>query len=213
LVAKRWYRQGRLIKENQTMARHDIVPHQSEHGGHARLLHFPAGAGTTESIHDTSFRAGEVLEITAASGDIDCTPDGAADPGTGLVYISATDSQGLVRGFGGPQAAAGDADGELVAVYAWNDGQEFETDNAYAGDDTNIGPAGSGAMTGVTIGATVGLWRTAQTAAGTPGEINGDFGVDTGGTTCIITQILDALGRPTSVSGADPATIVFKLIS
>jgi hypothetical protein len=192
------------------MGARDIMPFISGSGGHARIISLPVGANTTAAVASTSWQEGEVVEITAASGDIDCTPDGAADPNLGLVYIAAASSAGVLQTKKGNQTT-GDADGLLCPVYCIDPDTEFITRNVVSGDDTNIGPAGNGTMGSVTIGATCDLWRDDTNPGGVSGAVNGDFSFDIGGNAMTITQILDSQKRPTSVSGATAHWVVAKL--
>lgn len=174
-----------------------------------RVLSFAVGAATSKNTAGTSWKAGEVVVVTAASSDIDVAPDGTSDPAAGLVFLAAGSSEGMIvkaKGIGG---ATGDADGDLCPVYRFDPGVEFMTRNVFSGSDTNIGPAGSGAMTGVTIGADADLWRDNTNPGPVSGNVNGDFGLDLAGDFFTITRLLDSMGRDVSVSGGTPYWVVF----
>ncbi len=191
------------------MGARDIMPLATGQAG-VRIQGFPVGANTTAAVAGTSWLEGEVVEITAGTGDIDLTPDGAADPKLGLVFIAAASSEGMLRAktFG---TTTGDIDGLICPVYTFEVGVEFVTRNVVSGSDTNIGPAGDGTMGSVTIGATGDLWRDDTNPGPVSGAINGDFALDIGGNAFTITRILDSQGRDTSVSAGTPDKIVFTL--
>ena len=190
------------------MGARDIMPLATGQNG-VRIQAFPITANTSANTAATSWREGEVVELV--SNAIIVTPDGAADPHTGLVYIAAASSEGLLRAktFG---TTVGDLDNELVPCYAFTPGVEFVTRNVVNGDDTNIGPAGSGAMTNVVVGATADLWRDNTNPGTVSGDVNGDFSIDIAGNGFIITQILDSRGDDTAVSGNTADKVVFTLI-
>ena len=50
------------------MAARDIMPGVSEHDGHARMLHFQMGAGTTATGATTAWRPGNPLIVDAGNG-------------------------------------------------------------------------------------------------------------------------------------------------
>jgi len=187
------------------MARHDIMPAVSEHGGHSRTIGFPVGANTTIDTADTSWQVGELVTIDGAAGDINASADGALDPAGGLIHVAAGSSQGEIVKAGGLGATTGAADGNLTPVWTFEPGVEFKTRNVFDNSDTNIGPGGSGAMTGVIVGETCDLWRDDTAATGAP---NGTFGIDINGNHFIITRIVDSRGQSTSISG-DTADLVY----
>lgn len=195
------------------MGQRDIMPLTSVLGGHTRTVGLPVGANTTKSTANTSWLEGEPVTITAASGDIDCSADGALDPTSGLIYIAAGSSEGMITKFAGLAGTTGDADGQLCPCYVIDGETEFVTRNVFNNSDTNIGPAGSGAMTNVTIGATCDLWRDNTSPGTVSGDVNGDMGFDINGDGMVITKILDANGRPTSVTSDTAHWVVAKLIT
>jgi hypothetical protein len=192
------------------MGARDIMPLASGQG-RPRIVSLPVGASTTSGTANTSWLEGEVVEVTAASGDIDVTPDGAADPHTGLVYIAAASSAGVLQTKTGG-TTAGDADGLLCPCYVIGPGVEFVSRNVVSNSDTNIGPAGSGAMTSVTIGATCDLWRDNTNPGTVSGDVNGDFSFDINGDGMVITNILDSQNRPIAESGGTADKVVAMLI-
>ena len=183
------------------MAARDIMPFVSEHGGTSRIVSYRMGALTTNDTEDTSWLEGEVLVVNAAVGDIDAEIDGAADPAGGLHAIAAGSSQGLISVNNGTSGATTHA--ITVPCYDIYDGGEFVTRNVYNNSDTNIGPNGSGAMTGVLVGVTADFWVDDSATAHEHGlDINGDF--------FVITRILDANNKDTYLSGGTADKVVFK---
>ncbi len=191
------------------MATNDILPVVDANGGSARVDSTPIGANTSADTANTSWRIGEVLVVTAASGDIDVIADGAEDPALGLHRIAAGSSEGLLHKIAGPSPATGDADGQISSNYTLAVGQEFVTRNVFDNSDTNIGPAGDGTMTSATIGATADLWRDNTAVSDGP---NGTFGIDINGDYFTITRILDVKGDDTSVSGAMADKVYFARV-
>lgn len=190
------------------MGARDIMPLATGQDG-VRIQAFPITANTSAATVATSWLEGEVVELV--SNKIVVTPDGAADPHTGLVYIAAASSEGLLRAktFG---TTVGDLDNELVPCYTFEPGVEFVTRNVVNSNDTNIGPAGDGTMTSVLVGATGDLWRDDTNPGGVSGDVNGDFALDINGNGFIITRILDSQGDDTAVSGRTADKVVFALI-
>jgi hypothetical protein len=193
------------------MGARDIMPLSSVMGGHCTIIALPVGAATSAGAAGTSWEEGEVVEITEASGDIDVTPDGAADPKGGLVYIAAASSAGVMQTKKGSQVT-GIADGLLCPCYVMEAGVKFVSRNVVDSNDTNIGPSGDGTMASVTIGATCDLWRDDTNPGGVSGGVNGDFSFDINGDGMVITDILDSQNRPTSVSGGTADKVVAMLI-
>jgi hypothetical protein len=191
------------------MGARDIMPFVSGRGGHARILHLPITAATSAETVATSWKEGEVLELV--SNTLIVTPDGAADPHTGLVYIAAGSSAGLLQTKTGGTTTS-DADGLGAPVYVLDADTEFITRNVVNNNDTNIGPAGSGAMTSVAIGATCDLWRDDTNPGGVSGNVNGDFSFDINGDGMVITQILDSQKRPITESSGTAHWVVAKLL-
>ncbi len=188
----------------------DIMPFVSSHGGHARVLHFPITAATSAETVATSWKEGEVLELV--SNTLIVTPDQTADPHTGLVYIAAGSSAGLLKTKTGGTTTS-DADGLAAPVYLMDEQTEFITRNVVNNNDTNIGPAGDGTMTSVVIGATCDLWRDATNPGPVSGDVNGDFSFDINGNGMVITQILDSQKRPIAESGGTAYWVVAKLFT
>lgn len=188
------------------MSRRDIWPFNNRLNSDAYA--FPVGAGTSKNTVNTSWREGEVLIITAASSDVDVAPAGTIDPAAGLAYLAKEPSEGMIVKAGGLAATTGTADGDLTTVYGFESGLEWSTRNVFSGSDTNIGPAGSGALTGCTIGADCDLYR-AITGTVTGAGVNGDFGIDLGGDYFTITRLLNSLGQDVSEFGGTVDRIVF----
>lgn len=196
------------------MGAYDIMPFTASRGGHHRQIALPVGANTTAATANTSWLTGEILEITYAedAGDVDVTPDGSALPNTGLIYIAAGSSEGILQSRTGALTAGG-ADGLMAPCWVMDHGTEFVTRNAFNNNDTNVGPAGSGAMTGVGIGVTCGLWRDNTNPGTVSGDVNGDMGIDVNTTSCVVTRLLDVNNQDTSVSGGDTDKIVFMVVN
>jgi len=190
------------------MGARDIMPFVSGRGGHARILSLPITAATSAEAVGTSWKEGEVLELV--SNTLIVTPDGAADPKLGLVYIAAASSTGILQTkTGGTTTSA--ADGLACPVYVIDADTEFITRNVVSGSDTNIGPAGDGTMAAVVIGATCDLWRDDTNPGTVSGDVNGDFSFDIGGNGMTITQILDSQKRPIAESGGTAFYVVAML--
>lgn len=185
------------------MAQDDIRPVVDAHGGHKLMRHFRMGALTTDATEDTSWERGEILLLDAAVGDINPAGTGAGgaeDPSGGLHYIAAAGSSELIAHNNGTSGAA--THDISVPVYDVNNGGEFKTQNVYSNSDTNLGPGGNGAMTGVLIGVTCDFWVDDSATAHIHGiDINGDY--------FTITRIVDSEGRDTWLTGNDPAWVYF----
>ena len=183
------------------MARHDIMPYLSEHGGHRRTVSFQVGGGTTDTGEDTSWRAGNVVRVDAAVGDVNPHVDGAADPADGTYYIAAADSQGLISLNGGTSGGATHL--FEVPCYDLADGQEFVTANVYNNSDTELD-----LDTGFQVGDTADLWVDDATAT-----LDGhNHGIDINGDFFTITRKLDALGRNSDISGDTTTRITFRRV-
>ena len=196
------------------MASFDIMPAVSEHGGHSRIVGLPVGGSTSLATADTSWQIGEVCTIDEAAGDVNVSADGALDPTTltAVLVLAAGSSQGEIIKAAGLAGTTGDADGNLAPFYTFEPGVEYQTRNVFNNSDTNIGPGGSGAMTGVLVGVTADLWRDNAGTVGT-NTANGNFGIDINGNYFTITGIFDALGRPTSVSGGTADHVKFMRVN
>lgn len=181
------------------MSLRDIRPFRSSNGGWEKVEGVRVGAGTTS----TSWEEGEVLVIDAAAGDANVAPDGAT-AASNLTIIATAGSSGLQSVYGATDTTwttTPPADHQVTG-YILSDEAEFITDNVFNNSDTNIGPAGTGALTGALPGATAGFWH--DLTAGT-----GDQGIDVNGSTLIITGWLDANLNPT-LTAADAAWVSFK---
>lgn len=195
------------------MGKQDIRPSVSPTGGHFRINNFPVGGATSRDTTDTSWKEGEVMTVDAAAGDINVAADGATDPAAATTFIAAGSSEGIINREAGPSGGTGDADGLMSAHYAITDGVEFSTRNAFNANDTNIGPAGSGVMTGVLVGVNVGFWRDDTNPGPVSGDVNGDFGINVAGTGLLITRIVDNQGADISVSGNAADRIFFQEVN
>lgn len=170
---------------------------------------FQAASGTTKNTITTSFRSGEVCTIAAGTAAV--VAGGTIDPSTGLIYLAAVPSEGLVVKAGGLAATSLGANSPVAPFIGFESGIEFITRNVFNNADTNIGPAGTGGMAGCTVGADCDLWRQTVANGGTVGGgVNGDFGIDLNGDWFTITDILNAQGQPTSQFGGTPNWVVFE---
>ena len=186
------------------MSRMDIWPFTNRLNSDA--YGFAGASGATKNTVSTSWKPGEVGTISG--GTFQVSAAGTIDPSTGLIYLAKTSSEGAIVKAGGLAATALGAASKPEPVYAFESGVEFVTRNAFSGSDTNIGPAGSGAMTGVTVGADCDLYR-AVTGTVTGSGVNGDFGIDVAGDWFTITRLLNAQGQDTSEFGGTVNFIVF----
>jgi hypothetical protein len=162
------------------------------------------GALTTSATASTSWEVGEPLLLAVATGDIDLVADGATNPTANLIFIAAASSAGLLQLHNGVSGAA--THNIMVPCWALESGCEYVAKWMYTASDVII--AMDPAV--IFVGDTVGLWRddlaggtgpNAESLAG----VNGDFGVNTGGTGLSITGYLDADGRHANESGATVA--------
>ena len=78
------------------MARFDIMPLSSAHGGHVEVLSFSIGIGATATGATTAFRQGNPVLLDANVGDINLHANGTVAPDNGLLFIAAADSSGTV---------------------------------------------------------------------------------------------------------------------
>jgi len=186
------------------MAARDIMPFVSQQGGHTRMLAFQMGAGTTATGEDSAWREGNILLVDAAVGDINPHIDGTLDPSTGLVYIAAGSSEGLISNAVGPRnvtnPTAAQISDIMVPVWAFDVGVEFVTSNVYTASDTELD-----LDSGFLIGSTADLW--VDDAVTTVDGHN--HGLNTAGTGFIITRKLDSQGRDSLVSGAATTRVCF----
>jgi hypothetical protein len=195
------------------MGARDIMPFVSHAGAHHRIVSLPVGDDTSANTADTSWREGELVVLLTASNGIDVEGDGSTTPDAdGLTYVAAGSSEGILRTVTGG-TTTGDADQRMCPCYQIDLDTEFVTRNAFNNSDTNIGPAGSGAMTNVVVGASCGFWRDNTNPGPVSGDVNGDFGIDINTNGLVITRILDDQGDDIGVSGRTADKIVFKMVS
>ena len=173
------------------MATQDIMPYDSAHGGHERIVHFHMADSVTDNTTNTSWRAGEVLIQVPATGEISVIADGIENV---LVthYIAAAGSADLIQYHNSTSGAATHA--IMVPCYpiTGNEGGTFITENAVTSSDTLLTAA---QMDALFVGDTVGLWRdNTATGVANNGE-NGTFSVNSAGTGLQLIRKLDALGR------------------
>ena len=194
------------------MSQFDIMPRSAAEGGHEKERTYRMGGGTTSGAANTSWQRGEVLILDPAAGDVNTAPDGASDPtsAANIPIIAAASSAGLIETEGGTSGAASHR--IMTPCYDFDSAQAYVTRNVFNGNDTNIGPGGSNAMTGVFVGVTCGLWRD-NTATGQPDGVNGTFGIDIGGSGFKVSRILDSLGRDTATSGQPADLVEFERIT
>ena len=189
------------------MAFDDIRPFESQNGGHDTINHFRLGGAITNTVEDTSWERGYVLQIDPAVGDINPEIDGTVDPAEGFTYLAMASSANLIAAAKGVSGAA--SHDITVPCYAMGEGMSFRTRNAFNNNDTNVGPAtgtGSGAMTGIFVGVTCDLWVDDTTTT----MVGHDHGIDINGNFFTITRILDDQGRDTWASGGTADWIVFR---
>jgi hypothetical protein len=188
------------------MSKRDIWPFTNRNNSDA--YGFSGASGSTKNTVNTSWKDGEV--VTIATGSVVVSAAGTIDPSTGLIYLAKVPSEGAIVKAGGLAATSLAATSKPEPFYAYESGVEFVTRNAYSGSDTNIGPAGSGAMTGVTVGADCDLYRSVTGVIG--GGVNGDFGIDVAGDWFTITRLLNSQGQDTSEFGGTVNWIVFARV-
>lgn len=186
------------------MARHDIMPYSSPLGGTTEIVNFSIGIGTSSATEDTSWRAGNIVILDAAVGDVNPATDGTLEPGPGLHYLALVDSASIIAHYGltDPVAAGEFA---MVPCVPLTKGQEFTTAFISSGDDTQLGLD----TATVLIGATADLWVD-DSVATVDGHIHG---LDIAGNFFMITRKLDALGRDSLISGAATTKLVFRSMS
>lgn len=179
------------------------MPAVSQHGGHARVLHYQMGAGTTATGATTAWRVGNVLAVDAAANDINLHANGTLAPDIGAAFIAAVSSEDLQNLAVGPGNVASITAGQIarimVPVYPFDPGTEFLFVRAYNNNDTELD-----LDTGFQIGDTGDLWADDAT---TTSIDTVDFGLDINGDGLTVTRKLDADGRDSLVTGN--ATVAF----
>jgi hypothetical protein len=192
------------------MAERDIMPFNAPAGGWNRMESYEVdntqagalGAGAT-------FLPGEVVVVTGALGEVLELAASTSDNADHTVLIAAqgATTAANIRRIGDARYSAGPNVDARFPVSCWptTDAEmSFQTRNGYAaGSDVNIGPAGSNLMTGLTIGAVVGLRRDA----------GGNHGLVVGGLGLVITRLLDAQNRDTYTTGNATDRIIFRPIN
>ena len=179
------------------------MPFSSPLGGHSEIVHFTIGIGTSSTTEDTSWRAGNIVILDNAVGDINPATNGTLEPGPGDHYLALADSAAIIlmHGLTDPVAAAEFA---MVPCIALTQGQEFQTSNVYDNNDTDVD-----LDTGFQIGDTADLWVDDVTAT-----LDGhSTGLDINGNFFTIVRKLDALGRDSLVSGAATTRVTFRSVA
>lgn len=182
------------------MASRDIMPFSSPHGGglERNVAYQIENNGTAVTA---TFRVGEVVLMDVTDGDVDEIPAGATVAlDKDIHFLALEDSQANIRRIGDARYGNTPSPAYPAVVAVFTPECEYVTRNVYNNSDTNIGPAGTGAMTGVNVGDACGLRNTAA----------GVHGIDINSTGARITRILDSLGRDTYISGASAAVVVFR---
>lgn len=182
------------------MAALDVMPFEAgENKPTARS--FRIGALTTNDTEDSSWLVGNWMVFNAGADDIDALTDGTDDPVSGNIFVSTTSSRGEIQSKGLTSGAATHA--ARTTVLQVTKGAQFITKNAFNGDDTNIGPAGTNT---IGVGDTGDVWVSDATST-LAGHIHG---LDTSADYFTVTRVLDANKEDTYVSGATAAWLVFE---
>ena len=182
------------------MASRDIMPFASPHGGGVeRNVAFQIeNNGTTVTA---TFKVGEILLIDA-NGQVDeHTAATTAVLNKSTMLLALEDAAANIRRIGDPRYGNTPGAAFPVSCAVWSPECEYATRNVYAGNDTNIGPAGTNTLTTTAVGDAVGIRTTASNAA---------HGIDNTSTGARITRVLDSQGRDTYISGAATSLIVFR---
>lgn len=183
------------------MARFDIMPIRSARGSARNVLAFQMGGGVTDSDENTSWRAGNIVRVDAAVGDLNPHTDGAADPADGTYYIAAADSADIIAINGGTSGA--DPHPFEAEVFDLTDGTEFVTANVYSGNDTELD-----LDSGFQVGDTFDLWVDDVVTT-----VDGHrHGIDLAGDFFTCVRKLDSLGRNSDISGATTTRVVFRRV-
>lgn len=185
------------------MANQDVMPFTSAHGGHNRMEAWEmenAGGAIT-----ATFLVGEFC-VQGAPGTAGMVDEVAVnqhvitDATVHTFFVAAEDSQANIARLGDARYVDPPAVTKPASMYPLSDKEvEFETRNVFDNNDTNIGPAGSNAMTGVAVGGTCCIRNAA-----------GSHGIDIDDVGLVITRILDAQGEDTYLTGAAADKVIFK---
>lgn len=185
------------------MASFDVMPFNSEHGGHNRVI--PGELGNAAGAVDATFRIGEFTILDVAAGDVNELAAGTTAVTLavqGIHHVAASDSQFNVGRLGDARYVDPPFAGPPCSLYPLSDeGVMWKTQNVFNNTDTNIGPlpAGDGTMAGVTVGVSAGMRRSA----------NGDHGIDINVAGFRIIRILDGSGKDTFETGAAADQVIF----
>lgn len=182
------------------MAVMDVMPVASEHGGHSRVEAFPPAVTPT-------YRPGEWVQIQAAG-----TIQEQAENLAGDVYdptlnrIAAHDGLSDIARLNDARFVDPPNTGRLDSCYVLVSDAEFKTRNVFDGNNTNIGPAGTFSAALVIVGNSCGMHVTTV-----PTGVLALHGIDVSAAGLVITRLIDAQGRDTSLSGAAVDEVYFRV--
>lgn len=186
------------------MARHDIMPFESPHGGHDAIVTASTEDATTRIVTNTSFREGEPLFMTVAAGTMAVADDGAIAVTTNF-YIAAVSSEGLLDHYNVADATT--PCNITIPMYPLTgpDAGSFVTE--YIGTNSDVALTAAERLA-IMVGDTVGFRRDNVATGDVGNGENGRFMIDTGSTGLKITKKLDAAGRDADISGQAVARYV-----
>ncbi len=187
------------------MAKHDIMPFNSPHGGTTRVSYLRINDATSSRTANTSHRQGEVLVPVTGDCGIVIANDGTVFTAEFNV-VAASDTEGEIQ-MGNLTDVTGTNDNWMVPVWRFEMGQEWITQNLFSGTDTAVVP------TTEHIGDYANFWRNNAATGVTANGENGTMGLDLGtqtGTPFLITRVLDSNKRDILISGNTGVFVVFR---
>jgi hypothetical protein len=177
------------------MATQDIMPFNSPHGGHDRIVTARLGALSTINTTNTSFREGEPLLLDVAAGDVNVIADGDSNVTTNH-YIAAVSSQGVIETHNLTSGAA--THDALVQMYPMTgaDAPYFISQYVVTGAASDV-LLTSAQKDAILVGDTLGIHRDNTATGITNNGENGRMSFDTNGTGLKLVRKLDANLRDT----------------
>lgn len=174
------------------MARFDIMPYASAHGGHELLTSFIMEPAQTTGTEDTAWLEGNIAQTDGAGG-IGAAIDGTLDPNAGTIYLHLASSADIIQSHNLTSPVTSGTEPE-VTVQVFTHGSCYVGTNLSSGDDTQLAVTISNFIPGTT---TANLWVD-DSVATMVGHLHG---FDNAGDYFVLDRVLDTLGRNAIVTG------------